>query len=61
MVVRSILLGWVVFGGLLGEMLEISCIFYVKFEMFVDLIDFWKMEIMGVVVKFCVCEVDKFI
>lgn len=44
-----------------GEMLEISRIFYVKFEMFVDLIDFWKMEIMGVVVKFCVCEVDKFI
>lgn len=61
MVVRSILLGLVVFGGLLGEMLEISCKFYVKFEMFVDLIDFWKMEIMGVVVKFCVCEVDKFI
>lgn len=27
--------------------------------MFIDMIDFWIIEIMGVVVKFCECEVDK--
>ena len=39
LVVRSTPLGWVVFGGLLGEMLETSRILHVKFEMPVDLTD----------------------
>lgn len=42
LVTRSIPLGWVVFGGSSGEMLEISRILHVKFEMPVDLTDFWK-------------------
>lgn len=42
LVARSIPLGWVVFGGSSGEMLETSRILHVKFEMPVDLTDFWK-------------------
>lgn len=59
LVARSTPLGWVVFGGSSREMLETSRILHVKFEMPVDLTNFWKTETMGVAVKPCVCEADK--
>ena len=49
----------VVFGGSPGEVQETSRILHVKFEMPVDLTDFWKTEMMGVTVKPWVCEADK--
>ena len=39
-------------------MLETSRILHVKFEMPVDLTDFWKTETMGVAVKPCADEGD---
>lgn len=51
--------GWVVFGGSPGHVEESSRILHVKFEMPVDLTDFWKTETMGAVVKPCACEADK--
>ena len=59
LVARHIPLGWVVFGGSSGEVQEASRILHVKFEMPVDLTDFWRTETMGVAVKPCVCEADK--
>ena len=59
LVAKSTPLGWVVLGGSSGEMLEASRVLHVKFEMPVDLTDFWKTETMGVAVKPCVCEADK--
>ena len=59
LVARHTPLGWVVFGGSSGEVQETSRILHVKFEMPVDLTDFWKTETMGVAVKPCVCEADK--
>ena len=58
LVARHIPLGWVVFGGSRGEVQETSRILHVKFEIPVDLTDFWKTETMGVAVKPCVCEAD---
>ena len=58
LVARHIPLGWVVFGGSRGDVQETSRILLVKFEMPVDLTDFWKTETMGVAVKPCVCEAD---
>lgn len=59
LVARHTPLGWVVFGGSPGEVQETGHILHVKFEMPVDLTDFWKTETMGVAVKPCVCEADK--
>ena len=59
LVARRTPLGWVVFGGSSGEMLETSRVLHVKFEMPVDLTDFCKTETIGVAVKPCVCEADK--
>ena len=59
LVARHTPLGWVVFGDSPGEVQETSRILHVKFEMPVDLTDFWKTETMGVTVKLCVCEADK--
>lgn len=50
LVARPTPLGWVVFGGPSGEVQESSRILHVKFEMPVDLTDFWKTETMGVAV-----------
>lgn len=59
-VVCYLFFGWVVFGVVFGKQLEVSYVYYIKFEMFIDMIDFWIMESMGVFVKFCNCEVGKF-
>jgi len=56
---RRIPVGWVVFGGSPGEVQETSHILHVKFEMSVDLTDFWKTETMGVAFKPCVCKAYK--
>ena len=47
------------FGGLPGKVQETSRILHVKFEMPVDLTNFWKTDTMGVAVKPCLCEADK--
>ena len=59
LVARHTPLGRVVFGGSPGEVQETSRILHVKFEMPVDLTEFWKTETMGVAVKPCVSEADK--
>ena len=46
------------FGGSPGKVQETSRILHVKFEMSVDLTDFWKTETMGVAVRPCACEAD---
>lgn len=61
LLVCKFLFGWVVFGGKLEEISDLISILYVKYVLLIDLMDFWIMEIMGVVVKFCVCDVDKLI
>lgn len=58
LVVRYFFLGWVIFGVMLGDICEINSIFYVKYIMFEDLLDFWMIEVMGVVVMLCLCVVD---
>lgn len=55
----NFLFGWVVFGGNLIVIFDVICILYVRFVILVDLFDFWIIEIMGVMVKLCVCDVDK--
>jgi len=50
LVARPTPLGWVVFCGPSGKVQESSRILHVKFEMPVDLTDFWRTETMGVAV-----------
>lgn len=51
--------GWVVFGVMFRGYVYVYYVFNVKVLVFIDMVDFWLMEIMGVVVKFCNCEIDK--
>lgn len=59
LIVWYLLLGWVVFGVIFGQLVFIY-VYYIKLEVFVDLVVFWFIESMGVVVKVCICEVEKF-
>ena len=59
LVARKTPLGWVVFGGPLGETLVNGRVCHVRLATPVDVSDFWKTEAMRVEVKPCICEADK--
>ena len=59
LVVRNTPLGWVVFGGPLGDAQVNGRVYHVRFAAPVEMSDFWKTETMGVEVKPCVCAADK--
>ena len=60
LVARKSPLGWVFFGSSLGSVEgDVTRVLHVKYDVPVNLTDFWTTETMGVAVKPCVCGADK--
>ena len=60
LVARKSPLGWVFFGSSPGSVEgDVTRVLHVKYDVPVNLTDFWTTETMGVAVKPCVCGADK--
>ena len=60
LIARKSPLGWVVFGGKAEETPVASAILHIKHASPIDLTEFWTTESMGVAVKSCFCDAEKF-